>query len=125
MRLGEPHGDRKVGRRGAIPLAPTIPLSAALFAGTREPPCAPADGCGGAGPASRAGLIVLLAPYPPLIPTVSLHASHPVAVGVLASVAWATPPRSVDAPFVELHDRHGTAVLPMSNGAPPAASGTT
>jgi len=37
----------------------------------------------------------------------------------------ATPPRSVDAPFVELHDRHSTAELPMSNGAPPAASGTT
>ena len=37
---------------------------------------------------------------------------------------WATPPRSVDAPFVELHDRHSTAVLAMSNGAPPAASGT-
>ncbi len=38
---------------------------------------------------------------------------------------WATPPRSVDAPFVELHERHSTAVLAMSNGAPPAASGTT
>ena len=24
---------------------------------------------------------------------------------------WATPPRSVDAPFVELHERHSTAVL--------------
>jgi len=38
---------------------------------------------------------------------------------------WATPPPSVDAPFVELHERHSTAVLPMSNGAPAAASGTT
>jgi type I site-specific restriction-modification system R (restriction) subunit len=38
---------------------------------------------------------------------------------------WATPPRSVDAPFVELHERHSTAVLAISNGAPPAASGTT
>ena len=37
---------------------------------------------------------------------------------------WATPPRSVEAPFVELHERHSTAVLAMSNGAPPAASGT-
>lgn len=33
---------------------------------------------------------------------------------------WATPPRSVDAPFVELHERQSTAVLAMSNGAPPA-----
>jgi len=39
--------------------------------------------------------------------------------------AWATPPRSVDAPFVELHERQSTEQLPMSNGAPPAASGTT
>ena len=39
--------------------------------------------------------------------------------------AWATPPRSVDAPLVELHERQSTAQLPMSNGAPPAASGTT
>jgi hypothetical protein len=31
----------------------------------------------------------------------------------------------LDAPFVELHDRHSTAVLAMSKGAPPAASGTT
>jgi hypothetical protein len=31
----------------------------------------------------------------------------------------------VDAPFVELHDRQRTAVLATSNGAPPAASGTT
>ena len=38
---------------------------------------------------------------------------------------WATPPRSVDAPFVELHERQSTAALVMSNGAPPAASGTT
>jgi hypothetical protein len=40
---------------------------------------------------------------------------------------WVTPPPSVstDEPFVELHERHSTAVLPMSNGAPPAASGTT
>ena len=35
------------------------------------------------------------------------------------------PPPSPDAPFLELHDRHSTALLPMSNGAPPAASGTT
>jgi hypothetical protein len=28
-------------------------------------------------------------------------------------------------PFVELQERHSTAVLPMSNGTPPAASGTT
>lgn len=38
---------------------------------------------------------------------------------------WATPAPCVDAPFVELHERHSTAVFPMSNGAPPAASGTT
>ena len=38
---------------------------------------------------------------------------------------WATPPRSVDAPFVELQERQSTAVLPMSKGAPPAASGVT
>lgn len=37
---------------------------------------------------------------------------------------WATPP-PVDAPLVELHERHSTDVLAMSNGAPPAASGTT
>lgn len=35
------------------------------------------------------------------------------------------PTRSVDAPFVELHERHSTAVLVTSNGAPPAASGLT
>src|SRR4029079_8873490 len=35
---------------------------------------------------------------------------------------WATPP-PVDAPFVELHDRHSTEVFATSNGAPPAASG--
>ena len=29
------------------------------------------------------------------------------------------------APFMELQERQSTAVLPMSNGAPPAASGTT
>lgn len=34
-------------------------------------------------------------------------------------------PRSVDAPLLELHDRHSTAVLATSSGAPPAASGTT
>lgn len=37
---------------------------------------------------------------------------------------WATPP-PVDAPLVELHERHSTDVLPTSNAAPPAASGTT
>jgi hypothetical protein len=45
--------------------------------------------------------------------------------GGLCVAVWATPPRSVDAPFVELHERHSTAVFAMSNGAPPAASGTT
>ena len=45
--------------------------------------------------------------------------------GRIGAAIRATPPRSVDAPFVELHERHSTAVLPMSNGAPPAASGTT
>jgi hypothetical protein len=35
------------------------------------------------------------------------------------------PAPSVDAPFVELHERHSTAVVAMSNGGPPAASGTT
>jgi hypothetical protein len=39
--------------------------------------------------------------------------------------AWATPPWSVDAPFVELQERQSTAVLATSNGGPPAASGTT
>jgi len=35
-------------------------------------------------------------------------------------------PRSASpAPLVELHERQRTAQLPMSNGAPPAASGTT
>jgi hypothetical protein len=38
---------------------------------------------------------------------------------------WPTPPPSVDAPFVELHERHNTAQLPMSNGARPVAGGTT
>ena len=37
---------------------------------------------------------------------------------------WATPP-PVDAPLVELHDRHKTDMFAMPNGAPPAASGTT
>jgi hypothetical protein len=50
---------------------------------------------------------------------------HAVRSGSKRGSLWATPPRSVDAPFVELHDRHSTAQLVMSNGAPPAASGTT
>jgi len=33
--------------------------------------------------------------------------------------------RSADATFVELHEWQSTAQLPMSNGAPPAASGMT
>ena len=45
--------------------------------------------------------------------------------GRVLVATWATPPRSVVAPFVELHERHSTAVLAMSNGAPPATSGTT
>lgn len=40
-------------------------------------------------------------------------------------VISATPPRSLgEAPFVELHERHSTDVLAMSNGAPPEASAT-
>ena len=34
-------------------------------------------------------------------------------------------PPSVDAPLLELHERHSTDVFATSNGAPPAASGTT
>ena len=44
-------------------------------------------------------------------------------VSVLPRRLWATPPRSVDAPLVELQERQSTAVLAMSNGAPPTASG--
>jgi hypothetical protein len=50
---------------------------------------------------------------------------EPARSGVIGADLWATPPRSVDAPFVELHERHSTDVLAMSNGAPPAVSGTT
>ncbi len=49
----------------------------------------------------------------------------PARSGLIGVALWATPPRSVDAPLVELHERHSTAVLAMLNGAPPAASGTT
>lgn len=45
--------------------------------------------------------------------------------GRVRSALWATPPRSVDAPLVELQERHSTEVLAMSKGAPPAASGVT
>ena len=51
-----------------------------------------------------------------------LYFSAPTASEISSSQS---PPWSVDAPFVELHDRHSTAVLAMSNGAPPAASGVT
>lgn len=43
--------------------------------------------------------------------------------GGVCLLLWATPPPG-DAPFVELHERHSTDVFAMSNGAPPAASGT-
>ena len=46
----------------------------------------------------------------------------PAITAALAVLAPAHPP---DVPFVELHDRQSTAQLPMSSGAPPAASGTT
>ena len=42
-----------------------------------------------------------------------------------AEPACGYPRSASDAPLVELHDRQSTAQLPMSNGAPPAASGTT
>jgi hypothetical protein len=42
-----------------------------------------------------------------------------------AEPACGDPRSPSPAPFVELHDRQSTAQLPMSNGAPPAASATT
>ncbi len=42
-----------------------------------------------------------------------------------AEPACGYPRSPSDAPFVELHDRQSTVQLPTSNGAPPAASGTT
>ena len=52
----------------------------------------------------------------------------PLGIGQIAptgaTAGW-DPRSGSGAPFVELQDRHSTAVLPMSNGAPPAASGTT